>query len=234
MKRLPLITSLVICVAALVTIVVAVRGCRKPAPKPGEPVAYRSVAEFNEALVRERMSDPEYTNGLAILADRQAKLARLRNEAVREFETWCKGFISSNAEARAVFDQIQALVGQGMSPTNAAVAELEAKLESLMAADPQGKYLLAKRDTIQEAIREHQGIAHDFIGARTLRQSQEHAGEEAALTMARRRQLEAEGKLRARPKTTPPATNRPPPRKEGWWTNSPPPAASSPGTKTTP
>lgn len=188
MKNIRLITSLVICVAAIAMLVVAVRGRRKSAAPVGpaveRPAAPRSLAEYGEALVRERMSDPAYTNGLALLVDRQAELVRLRNEASREFAAWREGFLASNAEARAVFDRIQELAGQGMAPTNAAFAEFVAKLESLMAADPQGGNLLDKRDKIEAAIREHQNIAHDFIGARVLRQAQKHAGEEAAVTGA--------------------------------------------------
>ena len=183
MKNIRLITSLVICLAALATIVGAVRSCRR-APASGAPAAPRTLEEYSRALIRERMSDPEYTNALARLADRQAKLARLRSETAREFSAWREGFLASNAEARAVFDRIQALAGQGMSPTNAAFAELAARLESLMAADPQGRNLLGRRDAIEEALKEHQGRAHDFIGARVLRQAQEHAAEEAAITGA--------------------------------------------------
>ena len=165
------------------------------------------------------MADPVYSNGLEKLASRQMELGRLRNEALREFEAWRAGFLSSNEEARAVFDQIQALVKDGVAPTNAAFAELAGRFDGLVAADPGGKYLLGKRDAIEEAIKEHQATVADFIGGYVRKQRLAHAGEAAAEARRLREQRVAEGKVKPRPE---PKHNFPEPRKEGWWTNQPP------------
>ena len=220
MKNLRLITSLVICVCAIATIVVNVRSCRSRAAvqPPPEPL---SAAERTQARIRERMSDPSYTNGLAVLADKRAELVSLRNEAAREFESWCGVFVASNAEARVVFDQIQALLEEGRPSTNAAVAAKAAEFEALVAADPKGKYLLDKRDKIAEAMAEHERVARAFIGGRAYRQMREHAGEERDVAERQREKLIAEGRIKPPPPPPPRTapTNMPPPRQEGWWTN---------------
>ena len=228
MKRLPLITSLVICVCAIATIVVNVLSCRnRAAQTPPEPL---SSAERTEARIRERMADPNYTNALALLADRQAQLARLSREAADEFATWSTNFFASNAAARELSENLRKLAGEGMSRTNADFAAKVAELESMIAADPQGKILLDKRNKIAEAMAEHERVARAFIGGRVYRQMREHAGEERAAAERQREKLIAEGKIKPPPPPPPRAvpTNMPPPRKEGWWTNQPPAAAGSP------
>jgi hypothetical protein len=228
MKNLRLITSLVICVCAIATIVVNVHSCRRrnAVQTPPEPL---SAAERTQARIHERMSDPNYTNALALLADRQAELAHLSHEAAAEFATWSTNFFASNAAARELAESLEKLAGEGMSSTNADFAAKVAELESMIAADPQGKLLLDKREKIAEALAEHGRVARAFIGERLRRQQAEHAGEERAAAERYREKLVKEGKLKP-PAPRPPApTNMPPPRKDGWWTNSPPPAASPNG-----
>ena len=223
MKNLRLITSLVICVCAIATIVVNVRSCRSRAAvqTPPEPL---SAAERTQARVRERMADPNYTNGLALLADRQAQLVRLSHEAADEFAAWSTNFFASNAAARELSASLEKLAGEGMSRTNADFVAKVAELESMIAADPQGKNLLDKRNKIAEALAEHERVARAFIGGRVYRQMREHAGEERAAAEHWREKRVAEGTIKPPPPPPPrPApTNRPPPRKEGWWTNAAP------------
>ena len=223
MKRLSLITGIVIIVGAIATTVVAARGCRKTATPPPAPETL-SAAERTQARIRERMADPAYTNGLAILADRQAELARLSQEAAGEFAAWSTNFFASNAAARELSQNLEKLAGEGMSRTNAVFAAKVAELEAMIAADPQGRQLLDKRDMIAEALAEHGRISRAFIGGRLLRQAREHAGEERAAAERYREKLVAEGKLKP-PAPRPAPTNLPSPRKEGWWTNQPPAAA---------
>ena len=223
MKNIRLITSLVICVCAIATIVVNVLRYRSRAAVQTPP-EQPSAAERTEALIRERMADPNYTNGLALLADRQAQLVRLSHEAADEFAIWSTNFFASNAAARELSENLKKLAGEGMSRTNADFAAKVAELESMIAADPQGKYLLDKRDKIAEAMAEHERGARAFIGGRVYRQVREHAGEERAAAERQREKLIAEGKIK--PPPPPPSrsfpTNMPPPRKEGWWTNAAP------------
>ena len=228
MKNLRLITSLCICVGALATIVVNVISCRRMG-SPAEPDPLPAI-ERTRARIAERMSDPAYTNGLAVLADKQAELSRLRSEAAHEFESWCGVFVASNAQARAIFDQIQALMGEGMSRTNATFAAKAAEFEALVAADPQGRQLLDKRDMIAEALAEHGRVVRAFIGARVRRVASEHAGEERAAAERYREKLIKEGKIKP-PAPRPAPTNLPPPRTEGWWTNQPPASSSVPSSQ---
>ena len=224
MKRLPLITSIVIIVGAVATIVLNVLSCRsRAAQTPPEPL---TAAERTQARIAERMSDQNYTNGLALLSDRQAQLVQLSHDAADEFKAWCAGFFASNETARALSENIYKLAGEGMTPTNADFAAKVAELESIIAADPQGKYLLDKRDKIAEALAEHGRVASAFIGERLRRQKAEHAGEEAEAARRYREKLIAEGKVKP-PPPRPAPTNMPPPRKAGWWTNQPPVAAGS-------
>ena len=226
MKRLSLITSIVICLGAIATIVLNVISCRSR--NAGQtPPKQLSATERNQALIRERMSDPNYTNGLAILADRQAQLARLSHEAADEFAAWSTNFFASNAVARALSESLAKLAGEGMSPTNADFAAKVAELESIMAADPQGKYLLDKRAKIAAALADHGRATSAFIGGRLHRQMRGHAGEEAEAARLHREKLIAEGKIKP-PAPRPAPTNLPPPRKDGWWTNQPPRAIPAP------
>ena len=220
MKRLPLITSIVICVGAIATIVLNVLSCRNRAAleTPPEAAKPKSAAERTQELVDERGKDPEYTNGLARLARHQEELGRLRNEVLHEFESWRGGFVASNAEARAIFDQLQALAGPA-SATNEAFAALAEKFEAMVAADPQGKHLLDKRDTIQKAIEDHQASIREYIGANVRRQVQEHAAAAPGAGTGFRPKFPG-------PQVKPP-TRKPAPRKDGWWTNQPPAAGSS-------
>lgn len=222
MKRLPLITSIVICVGAIATIVLNVLSCRNRAAleTPPEAAKPKSAAERTQELVDERGKDPEYTNGLARLARHQEELGRLRNEVLREFESWRDGFVASNAEARAVFDQLKALAGPA-SVTNEAFAALAEKFEAMVAADPQGKHLLDKRDTIQKAIEDHQASIREYVGAKVRRQVQEHAAAAPGAGTGFRPKFPG-------PQVKPP-THKPAPRKDGWWTNQPPAASSVPG-----
>lgn len=225
MKNLRLIASIVICVGAIATIAVNVLSCRNRAAMqiPPEPL---SAAERTQKMIDERMADPAYTNGLAKLETRQRELAVRRNALRKEIELWRKGFLVSNEEAKAAFEKLQAMEQSGMAPTNAPFAALVARLDELMAADPEGKRLLEARDEIEMAIKEHQGVIHDYIGAYARKQRTEQLNEQAALAMEYRRKLVEEGKVKPY-KPRPAPTNMPPPRKEGWWTNSPP--ASSNG-----
>ena len=222
--KLPVVlVALVLVLVVLVALVLGVRSCRKTGPVPEPPA--ESAAEFTQRLIRERNADPVYSNGLVTLAARQSELGRLKNEALREFEAWRVGFLSSNEEARAVFDQIQSLVKEGVAPTNAAFAELAGKFEGLVAADPGGKYLLGKRDAIEAAISEHQATIADFIGGYARKQRLAHAGEAAAAAQRLREQRIAEGKIKPRPE---PERKFPEPRKAGWATNQPPSVAVPP------
>ena len=230
MKRLPLIAVIVI-IVAIAAVMVGVRSLRRQreSAKPTPPTQL-SAAERTQRMIDERMADPVYSNGLVKLQVRQSDLARQRNALRKEAELWRDGFVVSNEEARAVFEKLQALERDGMEPTNAAIASLVARLDELMAADPEGKRLLERRDEIEEAIKEHQGVIHDFIGAYARKQRAEHLEEGAAIAKEYRRKLIEEGKVK--PYTPRPApTNMPPPRKAGWWTNQPPAAAGSPGLK---
>ncbi len=222
MKRLPLITAIVVIVGAIVTIVVNVRSCRR-----SEPQAPLTAAERTQARIAERMADPNYTNSLALLSDRQAQLVQLSHEAADEFKAWCAGYFASNENARVLSETIYKLAGEGMTPTNADFAAKIAELESMIAADPQGKYLLDKRDKITEALAEHGRVAAAFVGERLRRQKAEHANEEAEAARRYREKLIAEGKVKL-PPPKPAPTNMPPPRKAGWWTNQPPAAVGSP------
>ena len=227
MKRLPLITSIVIIVGAVATIVLNVLSCRNRAAMepPSEPL---SAAERTQAKIEERMADPDYTNGLALLAERQGQLVSLSHAAADEFAAWRTGFLASNTAARVLAENLEKLAGEGMSPTNAAFSAKVAELEAVIAADPQGKYLLDKRDKIAEALAENGRVARAFIGERVRRQSAAHAGEEAEAARRYREKLVAEGKVKP-PAPRPAPTNVPPPRKDGWWTNQPPAASSVPG-----
>ena len=179
MKRLPLITSIVIIIGAVATIVLNVVSCRNRAAMqtPPDPAKPLTAAERTQAYARERMADPAYTNGLALLADRQAQLARLGNEAAAEFAAWSTNFYASNAVARALAESLEKLAGEGVSRTNADFAAKLEELESMIAADPQGGYLLDKRAKIAEALAEHGRVASAFIAERLRRQRVEHAGE---------------------------------------------------------
>ena len=230
MKNLRLITSLVICLGAIVAIVASVRSCRSRAAVQTQPEPL-SAAERTQARIAERMADPNYTNGLALLADRQAQLVQLSHEAADEFVTWSTNYFASNAVARALSEDLAKLTAEGMSPTNADFAAKVAELKSMIAADPQGKYLLDKRDKIAEALAEHERVARAFIGGRVLRQKQQHAGDEAEAARRYREKLIAEGKIKPSQPRPAPAADMPPPRQDGWWTNSPP-SAASPGGKT--
>jgi hypothetical protein len=226
-KRLPLITSIVIIVGAVATIVLNVLSCRsrnaeQTPPESAEPL---SATERTQAKIAERMADPNYTNGLALLSDRQAQLVQLSHDAADEFKAWCAGFFASNEAARVLSEDIYKLAGEGMTPTNADFAAKVAELESMIAADSHGKYLLDKRDKIAEALAEHGRVASAFIGERLRRQKAEHAGEEAEAAKRYRDKLIAEGKIKP-PAPRPAQTNMPPPRKDGWWTNQPPAAAA--------
>jgi hypothetical protein len=226
-KRLPLITSIVIIIGAVATIVLNVLSCRSrnAVQTPPEPAKPLTAAERTQAYARERMADPAYTNGLALLADRQAQLARLGNEAAAEFAAWSTNFYASNAVARALAESLEKLAGEGVSRTNAVFAAKLEELESMIAADPQGGYLLDKRAKIAEALAEHGRVASAFIAERLRRQRVEHAGEEAEAAKRYRDKLIAEGKITP-PAPRPAQTNMPPPRKDGWWTNQPPAAAA--------
>ena len=218
-----------IVVGAIATIVVNVQSCRnRAAAQPPPPL---SAAERTQARIAERMADPNYTNGLALLADRQAQLVQLSHEAAAEFVTWSTNYFASNAVARALSEDLAKLTAEGMSPTNADFAAKVAELKSMIAADPQGKYLLDKRDKIAEALAEHERVARAFIGGRVLRQKQQHAGDEAEAARRYREKLIAEGKIKPSQPRPAPAADMPPPRQDGWWTNSPP-SAASPGGKT--
>ena len=229
MKRLPLITSIVIILGAVATIVLNVLSCRSrnAVQTPPEPAKPLTAAERTQSRIAERMADPNYTNGLALLSDRQAQLVQLSHDAADEFKAWCAGFFASNEAARTLSENIYKLAGEGMTPTNADFAAKIAELESIIAADSQGKYLLDKRDKIAEALAEHGRVASAFIGERLRRQKTEHAGEEAEAAKRYREKLIAEGKVKL-PPPRPAPTNMPPPRKEGWWTNQPPVAVGSP------
>ena len=231
MKRLPLITLIVVIVGAVAIIVLNTLSCRsrKAVQTPPKPL---SAKERTQAMIRERMADPNYTNSLALLADRQAELARLSHEAAAEFATWTTNFLASNAVARTLAESLEKMAGEGMARTNADFAAKLEELEAMVAADPQGRYLLDKRDKIAEALAEHGRVASAFIGERVRRQRVEHAGEEAEAARLDREKLIAEGKLKP-PAPRPAPTNMPQPRKEGWWTNQPPAAAGSsvPGSK---
>ncbi len=226
MKRLPFITILVVVIGAIATIVVNVKSCRNRAAMqaPSQPL---SAAERTQARVRERMADPNYTNSLALLSDRQAQLVQLSHEAADEFKAWCAGYFASNEAARVLSETIYKLAGEGMTPTNADFAAKIAELESMIAADPQGKYLLDKRDKIAEALAEHERVAAAFVGERLRRQKAEHASEEAEAARRYREKMIAEGKVKPPAPRPAPATNMPPPRKDGWWTNQPPVAVGS-------
>jgi hypothetical protein len=119
-----------------------------------------------------------------------------------------------------------------MSPTNADFAAKVAELESMMAADPRGRYLLDKRAMITEALAEQGRITSAFIGGRLYRQMREHTGEEAEAARLYREKLIAEGKIKPPvPRPRPAMTNgMTSPRTAGWWTNQPalPPRAPSP------
>ena len=224
MKRFRLIACLVIIVGAIATIALNVRGCRKRTTPPAGPL---TAAERTQARIAERMADPNYTNSLALLSDRQAQLVQLSHEAADEFKAWCAGYFASNENARVLSETIYKLAGEGMTPTNADFAAKIAELESMIAADPQGKYLLDKRDKITEALAEHGRVAAAFVGERLRRQKAEHASEEAEAARRYREKLIAEGKVKL-PPPRPAPTNMPPPRKAGWWTNQPPAAVGSP------
>ncbi len=229
MKRLPLITSIVICLGSIATIILNVVSCRSRRQAVAEPTPPKplSVAERTQKMIDERMADPAYTNGLAKLAVRQMDLARQRNAVRNEILAWRKGFLASNEEAKATVEKLQAMERDGMSPTNAAFSALVGRLDELMAADPEGKLLLQKRDEIEEAIKEHQGVIHDFAGARLRKQRAEHLNEAAALAIEHRRKLIEEGKVKPHA-PHPASTNRPQARKDGWWTNQPPRAVPAP------
>ncbi len=168
MKRLPLITGIVVIIGAIATIVINVQSCRnRRAAAPSAPL---SAAERTQARIAERMADPNYTNSLALLSDRQAQLVQLSHDAADEFKAWCAGFFASNEAARVLSENIYKLAGEGMTPTNADFAAKIAELESMIAADPQGKYLLDKRDKITEALAEHGRVAAAFVGERLRRQ----------------------------------------------------------------
>ena len=181
MKRLPLITSIVICLGAIATIVLNVVSCRSrtagqpPAPPepPKEQTPAEEAAAYTARLAKERMEDPAYMADLKSLETHQRELARRRDALVLEYQAWKRGFVASNEAARALFE--------GPREKGAQAPSIRDELEKLIAADPEGAAFNAKREALDAEIAEHQARIKAVIGARMRRQSEEHAAEEKAM-----------------------------------------------------
>ena len=205
MKRLPLITSIVICLGAIATIVLNVVSCCRraaepppSAPAPSEPAPVLSAEERNLSKAQERAADEEYMAVLHDLGRAQASLASARAQAVGAFSKWYGGWCVSNEAARALLEKA-ARPDVGTNELSA----LKAELEALVRADPVGAALRARIDEAETAVSNHQNVVRGVIGARLRRQTEEHAAEELAAEKAHR-----EAWLRDHPEAV--ATSAPP------------------------
>ena len=182
MKRLPLITNIVICLSALVTLVVGIRACCRqreaapPAPPAQpEPAPVLSAVERNLDKVQERLADKEYMATLHDLARTQASLASARARAQGAFAEWYDGWSISNEAARALLEK----ASRPSTGTNE-LAAIKGELKALVLADPEGAALRARIDEAEAAVSNHQNVVKGVIGARLRQQTEEHAGEELA------------------------------------------------------
>ena len=196
--------------AVVVAIVVAVvRGCGGKAPTPEAPAPETPLtpAERTQRKVEERAADTNYVAKMNLFAQQQTNLARIRGEAMREFETWCAGFTATNEAARAAFEELDRLAADGAAQTNGAYAAQVEKVDALVKADPMGRRLLAKRERIDRAIEDNRRMFADLLGDRLRKQAEAGAAAEVADAERFRAARIAKGELKVPPPRTPP-TNR--------------------------
>lgn len=190
-RKLIWIIVAILFICLVVRLVMLFRQAEVVQPPP-EPPAPPTAEELMKIMLEERKADTNYVANLEALAARRQELAALRGEASREFERWRDGFIATNGEAKAVFDEIR---GLDMSAEGAETNrnELAARLEALVAADPDGARHLDKRDKIEKAIAEHQDVITAYISSYVRRQAQAHVSDEAARVAYDRKRLVESG-----------------------------------------
>lgn len=184
-----------------------------------EPVKPLTASELPKVMIKERMNDFDYTNGLAILQSRQNELASLRADARAEYDVWLKGFVASNETARGLAKMLEQASLNEANYTNGSIAVIKEKIEALILQDSHGRYLVDKRKKLDAAQEAHQVEIRGFIGSKVLSQAKAHAEDEREmLTDDAKRRIEEGRKeeaarlAEARKKVL---------REKNWWTNSP-------------
>lgn len=203
----------------LIAIVVIVGSCKGGKATDKEVEAPKSAAERTQLKLEDRMSDFDYTNALHKMHMRQTELANERAVAVRAFNLWYNGWVSTNAAAKALSIKIAQTVKDPASSTNGVLSKLRAEMDALVAKDAVGTTLKAKIADADGAIAQHQGEVQAFIGNKLHKQAQEAKNPDFA-----RKREEAIKKAMAvqAAKNGGKMPNKPQVRKEGWWTNSAP------------
>lgn len=205
----------------LIAIVVIVGSCKGGKATDKEVEAPKSAAERTQLKLEERMSDFDYTNALHKMHMRQTELANERAVAVRAFNSWYNGWVSTNAAAKALSIKIAQAVKDPASSTNGVLTKLRAELDALVSEDAAGSGLKAKIADADSAAAQHQGEIRAFIGDKLHEQAQKAKAENPSLTDNREEAIKKAmaaqtakngGKMPKKPQV----------RKEGWWTNSAP------------
>lgn len=207
-------------VFVLIAIVVIVGSCKKDGKAADKVVeAPKSAAERTQLKLEERMSDFDYTNTLHKMYLRQTELANERAVAVRAFNSWYNGWVSTNAAAKALSIKIAQTVKDPASSTNGVLSKLRAEMDALVAKDAVGTTLKAKITDADGAIAQHQGEVQAFIGNKLHKQAQEAKNPD----FARKREEAIKKAMAAQAaKNGGKMPKKPQVRKEGWWTNSAP------------
>lgn len=203
----------------LIAIVVIVGSCKGGKATDKEVEAPKSAAERTQLKLEDRMSDFDYTNSLHKMHMRQTELANERAVAVRAFNSWYNGWVSTNAAAKALSIKIAHAAKDPASSTNGVLSKLRAEMDALVAKDAVGTTLKAKIADADGAIAQHQGEVQAFIGNKLHKQAQEAKNpgfarkrEEAIKKAMAAQAAKNGGKMPKKPQV----------RKEGWWTNSAP------------
>lgn len=203
----------------LIAIVVIVGSCKGGKATDKEVEAPKSAAERTQLKLEDRMSDFDYTNALHKMHMRQTELANERVVAVRAFNSWYNGWVSTNAAAKALSIKIAQTVKDPASSTNGVLSKLRAEMDALVAKDAVGTTLKAKIADADGAIAQHQGEVQAFIGNKLLKQAQEAKNPD----FARKREEAIKKAMAAQAaKNGGKMPKKPQVRKEGWWTNSAP------------
>ena len=216
-KKGSLLVNLAIFV--LIAILVIVGSCKGGKSTDKEVEAPKSAAERTQLKLEERMSDFDYTNALHKMHMRQTELANERAVAVRAFNSWYNGWVSTNAAAKALSIKIAQTVKDPASSTNGVLSKLRAEMDALVAKDAVGTTLKAKIADADGAIAQHQGEVQAFIGNKLHKQAQEAKNPD----FARKREEAIKKAMAAQAaKNGGKMPKKPQVRKEGWWTNSAP------------
>lgn len=203
----------------LIAIVLIVGSCKGGKATDKEVEAPKSAAERTQLKLEDRMSDFDYTNSLHKMHMRQTELANERAVAVRAFNSWYNGWVSTNAAAKALSIKIAQTVKDPASSTNGVLSKLRAEMDALVAKDAVGTTLKAKIADADGAIAQHQGEVQAFIGNKLHKQAQEAKNPD----FARKREEAIKKAMAAQAaKNGGKMPKKPQVRKEGWWTNSAP------------